>query len=140
MKKLFSRKTWKVFLSMAAIFILAAVMSGCSLKEGGDKLSDRFDYDSAEATPTDTSEIAVLKGSWYDMGYQLGEQYKDEVMAAAAYNVAAQIETWGSYEAAVEAYQPYLEQADKFFNHEKDGGLTDMIEGTAASTEWTLTM
>lgn len=134
MKKFFEGKTLKAFLSMAAIFILVAVMSGCSLKEGGDKLSDRFDYNPEEVTPTDTSEIAVLKGSWYDMGYQLGEQYKDEIMASTAYLVAGQIETWGSYEAAVEAYQPYLEQADKFFTHEKDGGLTDMIEGTAAST------
>ena len=68
------------------------------------------------------------------MGYQLGEQYKDEVIAATAYNVAGQVEMWGSYDAAVEAYDPYLEQAKKWFNHEKDGGLVDMIQGTADAT------
>lgn len=42
--------------------------------------------------------------------------------------------SWVSYEEAVKAYDPYLELAEKWFNHEKDGGLVDMIQGTADAT------
>lgn len=125
----------KAIACVTVILTAGLALYGCGTSGGdGNSLEGRFDYDPEKVTPTDTSQIAVLQGSWYDMGYQLGEQYKDEVMAATAYLVAGQIELWGSYEEAVEAYQPYLEQADKFFIHEEDGGLTDMIQGTADST------
>lgn len=120
-------------LSIAMLGTLSLGLSGCDSTSNRDSMN-RFDYDAEKALPTETQDVAVLKGSWYDMGYQLGEQYKDEVMAATAYNVAGQIEAWGSYEDAVKAYEPYLKLADKWFMHDKDGGLTDMIKGTADST------
>ncbi len=127
------KKKFLIVLSM--IMITAMIITGCgSSSDSTGSITDRFDYDPEATTPTDTSQIAVLKGSWYDMGYQLGEQYKDEVIAATAYNVAGQVEMWGSYEEAVKAYDPYLELAKKWFNHEKDGGLVDMIQGTADAT------
>ncbi len=125
----------KILIVLSMIMIVAMVITGCGNNSSDTgSITDRFNYDPEATTPTDTSQIAVLKGSWYDMGYQLGEQYKDEVIAATAYNVAGQVEMWGSYDAAVEAYDPYLEQAKKWFNHEKDGGLVDMIQGTADAT------
>lgn len=121
-----------------ALAMVSVTMTGCGTGAGTDDsakaISDRFDYNPDKVTPTDTSQIAVLKGSWYDMGVQLGEQYKDEVIAATAYNVAGQIENWGTYEAAVEATEPYLELADEYFVNEKDGSLRDMIKGLSAST------
>lgn len=125
----------KILIVLSMIMIVAMVITGCGNNSSDTgSITDRFNYDPEATTPTDTSQIAVLKGSWYDMGYQLGEQYRDEVIAATAYNVAGQVEMWGSYDAAVEAYDPYLEQAKKWFNHEKDGGLVDMIQGTADAT------
>ncbi len=130
------KKRLTLILSLITITaMIGLTLTGCG-KDGGTSgaITDRFDYDPAATVPTDTSQIAVLKGSWYDMGYQLGQQYKEEVIAATAYNVAGQVESWGSYEAAVKAYDPYLELAEKWFNHEKDGGLVDMIQGTADAT------
>jgi len=129
------KKKMVICISAVAVLLMGTVLFSCSSSSSsGDSIAERFDYDPEAVTPSDTADIAVLKGSWYEMGYQLGEQYKDEVTAATAYNVAAQVEAWGSYEAAVEAYEPYLELADEYFYNEKDGGLTDMIRGTAEST------
>ena len=125
----------RIAVILCMVMTVAMVVTGCGKSESASGgITERFDYDPAATAPTDTSQIAVLKGSWYDMGYQLGEQYKDEVIAATAYNVAGQVESWGSYEEAVKAYDPYLELAEKWFNHEKDGGLKDMIQGTADAT------
>lgn len=128
----------KRLLCVAAGLIIVSMaglcFTGCSGNQEGKAVSDRFSYDTEKVTPSDTSEIAVLKGSWYDMGYQLGEQYPDAVKAATAYNVAAQVENWGSYADAVKAYTPYIKLADEYFMNDKDGGLTDMIKGTADST------
>lgn len=124
----------------AALLMTAAMTVAFCACDGGGNVSleendvDRFDFDAEKTVPTETQDIAVLQGSWYEMGYQLGEQFPDEVKAATALNVAGQTEFWGSYEKAVKAYDPYLEMADKWFMNDKDGGLTDMIKGTADST------
>lgn len=130
-----NKKIKKMLVCGTTALMLGFTLAGCGASKGSsDEIAERYDYDPAKVTPSDTSQIAVLQGSWYDMGYQLGEQFKDEVIASTVYLVSGQIDTWGSYDAAVEAFQPYLEEADKHFTHEKDGGLTDMIQGTADST------
>lgn len=131
------KKITKTLACTITVLMLSFALFSCGSSGDTGSIAERYDYDPDKVTPTDTSQIAVLKGSWYDMGYQLGEQFKDEVIASTVYLVSGQIDTWGSYEDAVEAFQPYLEEADEHFMHEKDGGLTDMIQGTADSTGMT---
>ena len=129
------RKWLKTAAAICAAAVMMVGFCACDSKVSLDENDvDRFDFDAEKTVPTETQDIAVLQGSWYEMGYQLGEQFPDEVKAATALNVASEVEFWGSYEKAVKAYDPYLELADKWFMNDKDGGLTDMIKGVSEST------
>lgn len=76
-------------------------------------------------------EIAVVRGTWYEMGKQYGQQYKEELIPAILENIGDQIRTWGTYEKAVEAFQPYLQSYDTYLTHPIDGKYTDFIKGVA---------
>lgn len=77
-----------------------------------------------------TFEVAVLSGSWYDMGYQLGEQYPESIKTVLTWEFADALQMWGSREAIQELVNQMVALCDTYLINDQDGKFTDMIQGT----------
>lgn len=73
-----------------------------------------FDFEEEIVKIPNTVEVAVLKGSWYEMGVQYAEQASEAVRYMIASQINNAIASWGSLEAVYDAmpeYEAMLEEA-----------------------------
>lgn len=93
-------------------------------------IAARFLVDDA-APLSPTIEFAVVAGTWWEMGQQLGQQYGARLGAAALERVAAEVSAHGGYEAARHRVRAYVPLIDSTFQHPVDGTLMDFIRGVS---------
>lgn len=122
MKRMLSRR------AVALALILCLI---CLLGAGARADSLRVDLNTLANTPMD---VALLSGTWYEMGYQLGTQYPDSIAKGCAFGRAHLQERWGGREEALAAMAPYLQLCKTAFSHPEDGSYADMMQGVADAT------
>ncbi len=80
-----------------------------------EKLSDYLSFDADYVRLQPYCDVAVLRGSWYEMGVQYAEQYPDPIKRVIVGNIKRAIATWGSLEACYEAFPKMEEYVNKVF-------------------------
>ena len=99
-----------------------------SSKDAFSDVESRFHFD-PETLMRNTPQFAIVEGTWYEMGYQLGRQCSDGLNQIALYRVKEEIDKWGSYDQAKEIYGPYLKLAEQYYINQEDGTIADLIRG-----------
>ncbi len=130
--------TRRSFIGVSAAAAAGVGLAACSTSTSSKDTSD--DDSTSEAVidgvdldlvPSTTPQFALLEGTWKEMGAQLAKEFPEELKCAINLSVGSAMSTLGDYATLKDRYEPYREIYDKYFDHEKDGKLTDFAEGIA---------
>lgn len=84
------------------------------LKDENKSIFDYFDFD-PEIPPSPTKEVVVLQGSWYEMGFQYGQQAKDSLHRRTAFFLQLDHSKSGSYDKLYTDMEKYIQYYNKYF-------------------------
>lgn len=82
--------------------------------DSASRIDEYLDFDTAEVMLDNYCSVALLRGSWHDMGVQYAQQFPDEIKRFVAGKLAGYIGTWGSMDAVYEVLPQYTEMLDFF--------------------------
>lgn len=98
---------------------------GTVLKEKGKNIFDYFDFD-PEVPPTPTKEVVFLQGTWYEMGFQYGQQARDSLQRRVAFFLQLDYTKAQSYDKIYEDMQKYVDYYNVYFPD-----FVDLLKGMA---------
>ncbi|MCO7122115.1 C45 family autoproteolytic acyltransferase/hydrolase [Ihubacter massiliensis] len=87
---------------------------GDILKKEGSSIFDYFDFD-PDQPPFPTKEVAVLQGSWYEMGLQYGQQARDSLHRRVAFFLQLDRSKAETYDKLYDDMKEYIAHYQQFF-------------------------
>lgn len=126
------KKKTKILVALLSMMLIVGTFYGCSKSgESGESAEDiisQLNFD-PEAPPPTTKNVIYVSGSWYEIGYQYGEQCEETLARSISLFLPSVANQFGSLDVAREHTDKYLDLIEKEMPE-----LIDMWEGMADAT------